>query len=171
MTEYARRVAEQLRSELPFTIGGASFGGMVAHEVAGLLGLETCLLLSTVRGPEELPPLWDLLRPYAERGEDAIIEASINPPAGSPPSEVARWRPLGRPAARFQRWSATAILTWQPSLTTQNVRTYHLHGDKDDVFPIELVHPDEVVEGGGHVLPVTHPERVTAFLKRYVLSS
>lgn len=171
LTSYAARLAEQLKPELPFTLGGTSFGGIVAREVAGELGLDSCLLISTVRTPQELPPWWELLRPYAARGEEGLLEAGQNPPPDAPSHAVARWKRLTPPNARFLRWAATAVLNWQPSPAAQAVPTRHLHGDKDDVFPIELVSPDEIIVGGGHVLPITHPEQVRAFLQSAGASS
>ena len=41
----------------------------------------------------------------------------------------------------------------------------HLHGDRDRVLPASLTRPDVLVPGGGHVLPLTHPETVNEFLR------
>lgn len=130
---YARRVAETLRPLRPLTLGGTSFGGMVAREVAGALGLEFCVLISTVRDPSELPP------------------------------------PSGVRSARndFEAWASLAIRGWELSPEAARVRTFHLHGDRDQTFPIERVQPDVVIVGGGHVLPATHPDEVSAFLLRF----
>ncbi len=128
---YARRVAETLRPIGPLTLGGTSFGGMVAREVAGALGLEFCVLISTVRDPTELPP------PHTNR----------------------------RARNDFEAWAIAAIRGWELSPEAARVRTFQLHGDRDQTFPIAYVKPDVVIVGGGHVLPATHPEAVIAFLR------
>jgi hypothetical protein len=131
LVDYARRVAETLRPIGPLTLGGTSFGGMIAHEAAGALGLESCVLISTVRDPSELP------------------------------------RRTETPRARndFEAWAIQAIRGWELSPEAARVRTFHLHGDRDQTFPIERVRPDVVIAGGGHVLPATHPDEVIAFLR------
>ena len=162
LKEYASRVADSLRPLGPIALGGTSFGGIVAREVAGVLGLTACALISTVREPSELPPRWLSFRPFAQNGEDALIEFA-------PQEMVARWKRLAPPEARFLRWAACAVSQWQLSDAAWAVETTHLHGDRDDVFPIDHVRPDEIVIGGGHVLPMTHPERVIAFLSCFRL--
>ena len=149
LANYAQRMAETLHPQLSegCVLGGTSFGGMVAHEMAPALGLNSCLLISTVRGPSELPANLQALRAHTQAGEAGFEGV-----------------PLLK--NRFARWTAWAILTWELSPAAQSVQTWHLHGDLDSTFPIGNVHPDEIVPGGGHVLPMTHPDAVEGFLRR-----
>lgn len=149
LVHYAARLAEVLRPQLtePCVLGGTSFGGMVAQELAPVLGLESCLLISTVRSPAELPQNWHALRPLALAGEEAFL--------GQP-----------RFKNRFLCWAAWAVLTWEQSPAAARLTTWHLHGDRDTTFPLAQVHPDEIVVGGGHVLPMTHTDAVEAFIRQ-----
>src|ERR1041384_2667756 len=52
---YARRLTERVEPALPFFLGGASFGGMLALEMAQHLRPEGVLLLSSCRSPSVLP--------------------------------------------------------------------------------------------------------------------
>ncbi len=45
---------------------------------------------------------------------------------------------------------------------------YHIHGNRDHVLPIGRVQPTETVEGGGHLLPITHASQVNAFLEKVI---
>jgi pimeloyl-ACP methyl ester carboxylesterase len=65
---------------------------------------------------------------------------------------------------RFLQWTAWAILTWRPS-TVPHVPVVHLHGTDDPVLPHHLTHPDILIPGGGHVLPISHAREVNAFLR------
>jgi pimeloyl-ACP methyl ester carboxylesterase len=42
---------------------------------------------------------------------------------------------------------------------------YHLHGDRDWTLPFRYTDPNKIVAGGGHVLSLTHPGEVNAFVK------
>ena len=64
------------------------------------------------------------------------------------------------------RWSARQILSWNSSYDDIDVR--HIHGDRDHVFPISCVDPDEVVFGGGHVISMTHGDQVNEFLRKHI---
>ena len=69
--------------------------------------------------------------------------------------------------AEVLRWSARQILCWDSNY--DNVDVSHIHGDRDHVFPISCVEPDEVVSGGGHVISMTHAPQVNEFLRKQIL--
>jgi pimeloyl-ACP methyl ester carboxylesterase len=67
-----------------------------------------------------------------------------------------------RTPASFLKWGVEAILSWHPSPVA--VPVHHIHGSRDRLIPIGRVQPNRVVSGGGHLLTLTHPEQVVAFL-------
>jgi pimeloyl-ACP methyl ester carboxylesterase len=64
---------------------------------------------------------------------------------------------------RLIRWGAGAIRNW-PGVEDPGVPVHHIHGQSDRVIPLRRVQPDRVVPGAGHLLTLTHPEAVNAFL-------
>jgi pimeloyl-ACP methyl ester carboxylesterase len=60
---YAARLADAVDEPDDVIICGASFGGMVARELAWRLGAKVCVLVSTVRSHRELPRWMRLVRP------------------------------------------------------------------------------------------------------------
>ena len=170
LKEYAERVADSLRPLGPIALGGTSFGGIVAREVAGVLGLSRCALISTVRQPSELPPSWASLRPFAQAGEDALIEFAQNPPESAPREIVARWE-----TARAAPGAVSALGRVRGvQLAIERRRTFGSdeapsRRPRRRFFRSSSLAPDEIVEGGGHVLPISHPDRVTTFLQSYEL--
>jgi pimeloyl-ACP methyl ester carboxylesterase len=78
--------------------------------------------------------------------------------------EMARATPPG-----FLKWGAEAILSWRPSPVT--VAVHQIHGDRDRVVPVRRVQADVVVPQAGHLLSLTHPEEVNAFLRRVTEAS
>ena len=54
---YARRLADSLAGcPQPSYLGGVSFGGIVALELACLLPVRACFLISSITSPAEMPP-------------------------------------------------------------------------------------------------------------------
>ena len=45
-----------------------------------------------------------------------------------------------------------------------------VHGTRDPLLPIRVTTPDIRIEGGGHLLPLTHPEEMNAILRDFVNS-
>jgi len=62
----------------------------------------------------------------------------------------------------FFKWSMTAVLQWENCQLPQPL--FHIHGMKDRTLPIRFTHPTRSVPGAGHILVMTHPASVNAFL-------
>src|SRR4051812_8548731 len=69
---YAARLARCVDPGGPCFIGGASFGGMVALEMAAHLRAEACFLIASVRAARELPWRFRVLRPIARLGPERM---------------------------------------------------------------------------------------------------
>lgn len=170
LTEYAERFADAIRPATPCVLGGASFGGMVALEMARFLQPRAVLLIGSVRSPTELPRrvrIWRKLRPALPLLPIAPLQWS----AGSA-SLARRWLPhLSGVARQFSqadeavfRWSLAQLLAWKEPPTV-DCPIYQIHGDCDRVLPIARTRPDLIIRGGGHVISLTHAREVNAFIQ------
>jgi len=65
---------------------------------------------------------------------------------------------------RFLQWTVSAIRGWN-GMKDESVNIHHIHGNKDFLIPIQNVMPDKVINGGGHVVTLTHPWQVNNFIK------
>jgi pimeloyl-ACP methyl ester carboxylesterase len=165
---YAARLAPQADPRRPCIVGGASFGGVVALELAQHLPALACILIGSIRTPSGLPWQWRLLRLFACFGPDALRQLAAS---GAwlgrrllSSGAVRRLQRLSQPEAAFVRWAMCAVLRWRPSPAAQRVRVFHIHGSADRVLPVELSRPDAIVPGGGHALPLFSPVAVNGFI-------
>jgi pimeloyl-ACP methyl ester carboxylesterase len=163
---YATRLAPRIDPGRPCIVGGASFGGVVALELARHLPARACLLIGSVRSPPGLPWRWRLLGPVASLGPEAIRQvASLAARLGRrvlPPVTVRRLQRLARPEAEFVRWAICAVIRWRP--IPAGVPVYHIHGTADRILPVARARPDVVVRGGAHALSLFNPTAVNAFI-------
>jgi pimeloyl-ACP methyl ester carboxylesterase len=170
LRSYAARLARQVDPGRLCVVGGASFGGIVALEMAAHLRARACVLISSVRSPGELPGWYRLLRPAAVLGPATLgWLAGLIAGASAPslPRDVAwRLRRLSGPEAAFLRWASWAVLAWQPSREARRVQVYQIHGSADRTFPVRYTRADIVVPKGGHLLPLTHPQAVNELLRQ-----
>ena len=175
LSSYCGRLAESFTLDGPCIIGGASFGGIIALEMTRHIDALGCILIGSVRGAHQLPKRIRHLRPYS-RALDitplTLLQHSAAASAKATSIAGAKYLPsiarqFSRADAHVLRWSARQILLWESTYEDVNVR--HIHGDRDFVFPISCVEPDEVVEGGGHVISMTHGLQVNKFIRKHVL--
>lgn len=167
---YALRLARRVDPGCPCLVGGASFGGMVALEMAQHLQARACLLIGSVRSSAELPWQWRALRLAAFLGPDRIgVAARLITRLAGPwlsPGVARRLRRFAEPGAGFVRWAACAVLGWWPSPAARRVRVFQIHGEADRTLPVHCTRPDVIVPAGGHALPLTSPAAVNAFLRQ-----
>ena len=171
LAAYAERLAREVEPVGPCILGGASFGGMVAVEMAPHLDVRALVLIGSVRSPEEFPPRIRRARwagkatrwvPY--RLVQVLVKAGMFV-AGrrTSPSFRAFLQQFVSADKTFLRWATRALLRWEqaPSLSCP---IYQIHGGKDGILPAKLTYPDEVIPGGGHVISLSHADQVNQFL-------
>jgi pimeloyl-ACP methyl ester carboxylesterase len=61
------------------------------------------------------------------------------------------------------KWGARAIMTWEFEGALP-CPVHQIHGDEDAITPVYRVTPEVVVHGGGHMVNLTHPGEVNAFI-------
>jgi pimeloyl-ACP methyl ester carboxylesterase len=168
LQQYARRLSVSLARRGPCFVAGTSFGGIVAQEVGRLLSARCCCLISSVRNPSEMPPHFRVWRHMPARCFDPFVRCV----GGMANFYPRRWRSAATMRltkfaggqGRWHRWATGAVLGWRPRMTASDMPVFQIHGSTDATFPLRYVRPDAVIAGGGHVLPLTHPEEVAAHL-------
>ena len=192
LEQYAVRLAGVIRLELgkqppvPIVVCGLSFGGMVAPYVAHELDASACILLCTIREPRQFPkryyanwllmrlcPLFQLAGLFFIRSFarfflcfPRLLQRFVEPEVFQAFVEM----PLHRLAGLFRM-----MFNWayrhRPKEGGMNIfdkPTLHIHGTNDWLLPIRLTNPDVCVEGGGHLLVLTHSEKVNEIIQRFV---
>jgi pimeloyl-ACP methyl ester carboxylesterase len=170
---YARRICDALRPEGDFAIGGVSFGGMVACELAQLCKPKFLLLISSCRSARSLPRFYQCVEWVSRLVPGPVIkrrcEASSRFMARVEGLDhdqylLIRDMSMGLPVP-FLRRVGRMIPKWEGPASFP-CPVHHIHGARDRVIPMSRVAPDEVVEEGGHLINMTHPQRVNRFIER-----
>jgi len=171
LPHYAQRMAATVAPSEHFYLGGVSFGGMVALEMAVQLRPQAVFLVASCRTGRAIAPH---LR-YFGRFASILPERTFAAAAALSPLFLSKF---GRLTAAqealfkemladvepdFVRWGIDAITSWEgnPAL---DMPVYQIHGGDDQLIPAKSVPADRVVPGGGHLLNVTHREEVNTFI-------
>jgi pimeloyl-ACP methyl ester carboxylesterase len=170
LPQYAARMAEIVAPsrDAPLILGGVSFGGMLAYEMARHLKPDAVVLIASCRTRKSLRPI------YAPGRWLPVTAWSLAKLFSGP---VIRFRHRRSAAKRelltamfkesdsaFMRWTLRAILSWQ-STPPADVPIYQIHGRRDRVIPASKVDADAWIPNGGHLINVTHADQVNAFIR------
>ena len=175
LAEYAARMAATITPAADLYLGGVSFGGMVALEMARQLGPRAVFLIASGRSGQALAPHLRYFAEFAhafpqrEFGDGAGLSRLYVRKFGNltPEQEAFYADMLADTRPAFVRWGIAAIPAW-PGPGDLPMPVYHIHGSDDELIPVAGVQPDEVVPGGGHLLNVTHAAEVNAFVRAHL---
>ena len=173
LSHYAKRMADTLDVSTPFFLGGASFGGMVALEMARHVRPEAILLIGSCRSVVAIP---SSLRGIARLGARLphlsmlffkwmapIIVRDLR--QMTPPHKRLFLDMLAAVKPDFFRWALQAIASWG-SETPPAVAIHQIHGQLDRVLPLDPTQADVIiVADAGHLINLTHIRQVNAFIQ------
>lgn len=170
IADYARRLVDELEIDTPCDVLGVSFGGIVAQELASLIGAESCFVVSSISSPAELKCMNRILSRLPATLHDRMMssagEVAQSWPGRSSAATV-RARKFGGDDGAWFRWAAGAALRWKPLRSPQGFTVVRVHGDRDRTFPRGHMFADHVIEGADHLLAITHAKALAEIVADY----
>lgn len=167
LNDYARALASQVDDGTPHTLVGMSMGGMVAQEMASITRSMRTVIVSSWKGPQEMPPPIKLIRnshPERVLTEEFMerMEPFLRWQMGAEEADSSRLLHdlLGAHSVEQLKVQINACLRWEgPEQAVQ--QRVHIHGTEDHLMPLRYIADPIVVHGGGHFMVFTHAEAVS----------
>ncbi|UOK42470.1 MULTISPECIES: alpha/beta hydrolase [Flavobacterium] len=153
---YAKRMAEKIKHDDAVLIG-VSFGGILVEEIAKIKPVRKTIIISSVKSRKELPRRMRFFRntkmyKLIPKGLFSKVEYLLkysNSPRMKERLELYR-NYLSVNDVKYLTWAIENVLIWGRAEVDEKV--VHIHGDKDDVFPIKNIKNCIVVKGGTHAM-------------------
>jgi pimeloyl-ACP methyl ester carboxylesterase len=168
LDEYAVRLSAKIDATRPFILVGLSLGGILAVEIARRSAPACTIIMGSVPVSSQLPlyfravrklHILDLLPPAFFKFA-AIVKRVFTRESRE---DKALIRQMIRDAdPGFIRWAMLGVLGWRNEIAPEPL--LHLHGSRDEVFPIWLTRPTHPIPGAGHLLIMTHAREVNELL-------
>ena len=156
LKDYAKRMAEKITASNPVLIG-VSFGGILVQEMAAFLNPLKVIIISSVKSNIEFPRRMKIAKTTKAY---KLIPTSIfsnmeKLSAFSFGKSIAHRlklyeRYLSVRDVHYLDWAIERIVLWDRTQVDPNV--IHIHGDADEVFPIQYIKNCIVVKGGTHIM-------------------
>lgn len=153
LQSYAHRLAKTIPIEKEMEFIGLSFGGIVAIEIAHLLNLPQCCIVSSAKNPKDYPFSFTLAKWFRLYALPASWVQWLNKISASHyfSIETEEGKKVLREIIKdndlvFQSWAMKSLLFWTPSPYKGQV--HHLHGTKDRIFPYKQKNATITLRGG-----------------------
>src|SRR3569833_274903 len=157
LASYAQKLIEKYQITDGSIVVGQSLGGMLTIEIAKRVRLNKAILISSIKTVAEAPksfkwyrrvPLYKLVpaKTYTSTGFAVrFVMGKLSKQHRKLFIDMLRYTP---PA--FAKWAIGAILHWDNRVVPDKV--YHIHGDRDMIFPYRKVKDATIVKGGTHIM-------------------
>jgi len=173
LQEYAIRLFTPYSSDKPFILIGLSLGGIVAVEIAKQFPPLCTVIISSVPVSSQLPPYYKLARK---------INLQSHIPAGffkitatlkhfifmkSRTHKKLMRQVIWDGDSRFIKWGMNAVLFWTNEVLPSPLK--HIHGTRDEVFPVKYANPTHIIDKGGHMLVISRAAAINNILQEILL--
>lgn len=157
LSDYAKRMAEDIVKDEPVVLIGVSFGGVLVQEISKFVLIKRLIIISSVKSKHELPKRMKLAR---NTGVYKILPTGLLDYMSHieklPVSDLIRKRLqlykqyLYVNDKEYLDWAIKEMLCWEQSQPIEGL--IHIHGDLDLVFPIKNIEDCLVIPKGTHIM-------------------
>ena len=156
LQEYSRRMLKQIHHNNPVLIG-VSFGGVIVQEIAKFIDVERLIIISSVKCSDELPPRMKFasrtgLFKLIPTGLADYVDYFEKIAVGDFLKKRARLykQYISITDKGYLNWAIKNMVNWKCDKPDEKI--IHIHGDKDEVFPIKNIKDAIIVKGGTHIM-------------------
>ena len=173
LEHYARRMALNVKEENPVLIG-VSFGGILVQEIAKCVSVRKLIIISSIKTSLEFPKrlkfikttrLYKLVPISLMLGFVKLVQLISGKKMKHKMQLYEKF--LSVRNARYLKWAFEKILLW--NCPEANEKVIHIHGSRDEIFPVKNIKNCIVVEGGTHVMIFTKYRWFNANLANIIL--
>jgi pimeloyl-ACP methyl ester carboxylesterase len=168
LENYASRMAEFVKDEMPVLIG-VSFGGVLVQEMSKLIPAKKVIIISSLKKRSELPRrlklfqklgLYKLLPTGRISRIDDFSRFNFHQTLKRKTELYNRYMRVRN--EKYLNWAIKTVLHWKGSGNISNV--VHIHGTRDEIFPIKHIDNCIPVEKGTHAMIITRAKRISEII-------
>ncbi|WP_299007016.1 alpha/beta hydrolase [uncultured Tenacibaculum sp.] len=168
--EYAQRLCAKIQHKNPVLIG-VSFGGIMVQEMSKIINCKKIIIISSVKNNKEFPKRFKLAQiTKAYKLFPSKVISNIESYERYFFNDYLKKRAelykiyLSIRDKKYLQWAIYNVLHWEQEKSIPGI--IHIHGKKDEVFPIKYIKNAIEVENGTHVMILTKAKTISEILKK-----
>jgi pimeloyl-ACP methyl ester carboxylesterase len=174
LSDYAIRLSEKIDRDQPFILVGTSLGGIMSVEIAKRVPPVATILISSIPVSAQMPRYYSVARSI---GLIAVLPPSLFKTAARLKRYFTNERKedkrlilqlIEESDGGFIKWAMNAAVEWRNTDIPRSL--WQIHGSRDEVFPVWLTRPTHTIRRAGHMLVMSHSDRVNGILREILLS-
>lgn len=171
---YTARMRAGINEENPVLMG-LSFGGMICTEIAKQVPVKQIIIISSIKTANELPrwmktvaslKLNKILPLKSTRLTMPIQNRMLGVVSDEEKKLVATLRREAEQS--YINWAVNEAINWKNTWQPPNL--FHIHGDRDHMFPVKYVKADHIIKHGGHFMIMNRANEVSQSINRALQS-
>lgn len=163
---YAQRMCAEITHKNPVLIG-VSFGGIMVQEMSKQIACDKIIIISSIKSNQELPKrfkfaasikAYKLLPAKFIENLDSYIDYFLGEYQQKKIEAYKKYMSVRN--AEYLHWAIFTVLHWQQNDVLDNIT--HIHGTKDEVFPMKHISDAISIENGTHTMILTKAKKITS---------
>tara|TARA_B110000037_G_scaffold92552_1_gene109077 strand:- start:2789 stop:3421 length:633 start_codon:yes stop_codon:yes gene_type:complete len=165
---YAKRMCEFIQEKNPVLIG-VSFGGILVQEMSKIIHVQKVIIISSIKNNSELPKRLQLAKVTKTyklfpanhiSNIESFISLVFSTMAQKRITQYRMFLSVRDPL--YLNWAIHHVLHWNQTETLSNV--IHIHGTKDEIFPIKNILNCIEIEDGSHIMILSKGKKISTIL-------
>lgn len=174
ITKYASRYIELIKHDSPILVG-VSFGGILVQEIGELIETSKIIIISSIKNQSEMPKrlrLIKMLRAYKifpSRRLSKIDDFSkfdFHPHLKKKGELYNKYLSIRN--EKYLNWALRNVLFWESQHKEKELA--HIHGSKDEIFPIKHIKNCISIEGGTHAMIIVKAKKISKIIENILLA-
>ncbi|HWI90589.1 MAG TPA: hypothetical protein VNT20_04900 [Flavisolibacter sp.] len=169
LSNYCKRLLQQIDTSNDFVLVGVSLGGIVSVELNKIVQPKQTIIISSIATKKELRPLLKIVRSLRihkivpgifYKWYSPILNWYFGTETEREKELLKRYTQSA--TSNYMKWAVNEILNWQNETRPGNL--FHIHGTKDRIFPYRYSHPDILIKGGTHLMVHNRANEISRIL-------
>ncbi|KIX22142.1 alpha/beta hydrolase [Flavobacterium sp. 316] len=176
LSEYALRMTKEIKHDNPVLIG-VSFGGILVQEMSLLIPTKKTIIISSVKSNKEMPTrmkiakktlAYKLIPTSLLANVETLVKYAFGENIISSRLKLYE-KYLNVRDKKYLDWAIESVILW--SRVTPDKNIIHIHGDADEVFPIQNIKNTIQVKGGTHIMIINKYKWINENLPKIILEN